>query len=94
MADKFNEKHVRNEISSILVDYSIDLPSEELEDLLEELSSAVEDVFYSGYEAGKLVGFEQLKALDELVEQLGEEESFVESFEEIEDDFYFPSEPE
>lgn len=94
MASKFNRQQIRKEISSVLEDHSIDLSSDDLDELMEELLPIVEDVFYSGYESGKLVGFEQLKTLDELVEQLEDEESFVESLEEIEDDFYFPSEPE
>ena len=88
MAIKFNEQQTRRDLLSVLLDYDLDLSSDELDELMEDLLPVVEDVYYKGYDKGKDAGMSQISS----IEEIAEDDEFL--MEEIPDDFYFPSEPE
>ena len=89
MPTKFKERQSKKDIENILVDHDLDLSSDEIADLVNDLVPLVEDVFWLGYQRGKIVERSQMKS----IEDIAEDDEF-EMLEEIPDDFYFPSEPE
>jgi len=89
MPTKFKEKQTRSDIQNVLIDHDLDLSSDEVADLINDLVPLTEDIFWAGHEHGKVVERLRMKS----IEDIAEDDEF-ELLEEIPDDFYFPSEPE
>jgi len=87
MPSKFDEKSVRKELFGILVDSVVEVTSDTLEELMDELMQVVEDVYYKGYERGKVVNETTLREIEIDIEELDDIA--------LETDWdLFPSEPE
>ena len=85
---QFDDRSVRRELFGILIDTDIELPSEDMEDLMDEIMQVTEDVYYKGYERGKLANEVVLREIEVDVEKEFEDLTLLEDMD------LFPSEPE
>jgi hypothetical protein len=95
MSSNFDDKHIKKELFGMFMDNELDISTDDYNELLEELMPLIEDVYFKGYESGKVATLNQLQTLEELVEALDLEEDIDDDeMIDIDSKEFFSAEPE
>lgn len=91
MSSDFNSQEIKTELFGIFVENEIDITTEEYNDLAHEIILIISDVYYKGYEKGKVVSVQTIREVDADVEKDLENKLDTTTLEELE---LFSTEPE
>lgn len=91
MSSNFNSQAAKKELFGIFVENEIDITTDEYNNLVDEIILIVEDVYYKGYEKGKVVSVQTIREVDADVEKDLENKLDTTTLEELE---LFSTEPE
>jgi hypothetical protein len=94
MSNKFDSGHIEKELFGIFIDGELDISSDEYKELLEELIPLIEDVYYKGYERGRVITEQTLRKI-EVDTEANFEDITTDKFPLVVEEYdLFPSEPE
>ena len=78
MSRQFDSKNIRRELFGIFLDKELEITTDVFNEIMEEVIPLIEDVYYKGYEKGKVITEQTMREIEVDSEKVIEELTFEE----------------